>query len=308
MKINDLTESKLEDLIEKRINYKQVDVSPEASVIIVTYNTGRHLLSKNLESLKLQTDTRFEIVIVDNSDKRDIAPIALKHKLLYIKLKKNVGPSLARNIGLRVAEGNIIIFLDDDAIPANDFVSQHIKAYQMNNILGLRGKAIPIADNLYNKLSVLYDLGDKIIPSPITLEGNSSFKRDILIDIGGFNSKLGDSGGHEGLELSYRIISKYKDKKLLIYYPHAVIYHDNKDTLLKYIKKSINQSRNSHLISKSTPDIWKYYESYRFPTQDIGNLNITDKTKYTFLRIAKLFVEKYYTLKRKIERFFDMNI
>ena len=146
-------------------------------------------------------------------------------------------------------------------------------------------------------------MGNKIIPSPICLEGNSSFKRDVLVEIGGFNSELGGAGGHEGLELSYRIITKYKDKNLLIYYPQAVIYHDNKDSFLKVIKKSISQSRHSNLILKSLPDIWNFYGTYHLPARDIGKLNIGDNIKYIFLKMAKNLIEKYYLLKRKVDFF-----
>jgi len=306
MKNNYLTKIHLDDLIEKKINNDRANDSPEASVVIVTYNTNQKLLSKNLESLNIQTDNNFEIIIVDNSDKRDIKPIVSKYSIKYIKLNKNYGLSLARNIGIKFAQGEIVIFLDDDAIPASDFVEQHIKAYQINDIIGLRGKSLPRnPKNIYNYFANHYDYGNQIIPSIINLEGNSSFKRDMLIEGGGFNPELLGAGGYEGLELTYRIIKKYKDKSKLIYYPNAVIYHDYSPNFIKYLKKALRHAKYRNKIKAQFKDIFKFFKEYNLDSEnskkDVSSLSlrlkITMINKITVFavrvqRIINIFAEK----------------
>ena len=263
MKNNYLTEMHLKDLIEKKINNDTANDSPEASVVIVTYN-NIELLINNLKSLKKQTVSDFEILIIDNNEKIDIFPLIKIYPINYIKLKKNYGLSLARNIGIKYAKGDIVIFLDDDAIPAEDFVEQHIKAHKNKDIIGLRGKAIPINNkSIYNYFSYHYNYGDKPIPCYINLEGNSSFKKEELINIGGFNPKLEGAGGYEGLELTYRIISKYKDKNKLIYYPNAIIYHDYSLNFFKYIKKMIRHNNHKDVVENQFADILKMTEGYK---------------------------------------------
>ena len=231
-----LTNLDFDNLILKKINLIKKIETPSASVIIVTYNHSI-LLLKNLDSLNKQTVSDFEIMIIDNNEKINIFPLIKNYPINYIKLKKNYGLSLARNIGIKFAKGYIVIFLDDDAIPADDFIEQHIKAYQINDIIGLRGKAIPINNkNIYNHFSYHYNYGNKPIPCYINLEGNSSFKKEELSDIGGFNPKLEGAGGYEGLELSYRILGKYRDKNKLIYYPDAIIYHEYSSNFIEFIK------------------------------------------------------------------------
>lgn len=283
MIVNYLKNLTTTDKIVEIIDFNENKILPEASIVIVTYNTDKKLLSQNLESLDMQTDKNFEIIIVDNSDKTDIKPIVPKYSLKYIKLNKNYGLSLARNIGIKFARGNIVIFLDNDAIPAPNFVEKHINAYKEYNIYGLRGKAIPATHSFYNYLAGLYNLGDEVIPCPICLEGNSSFKREVLIEIGGFNSELKGAGGHEGLELTYRFFNKYKDKSKLVYYPKAIIYHDGANTFYKYIKKILRSTRHSELITTRFPRIWEFYSEYNLKPKKLTAPNFTDRIKLKIL-------------------------
>ena len=257
-----LTNLDFDKLILKKINLIKKIETPSASVIIVTYNHSI-LLLKNLDSLNKQTVSDFEIMIIDNNEKINIFPLIKNYPINYIKLKKNYGLSLARNIGIKFAKGYIVIFLDDDAIPADDFIEQHIKAYQINDIIGLRGKAIPINNkNIYNHFSYHYNYGNKPIPCYINLEGNSSFKKEELSDIGGFNPKLEGAGGYEGLELSYRILGKYRDKNKLIYYPDAIIYHEYSSNFIEFIKKRLRHIKYSKYLKNNYKDIFKFKKNY----------------------------------------------
>ena len=257
-----LTNLDFDNLILKKINLIKKIETPSASVIIVTYNHSI-LLLKNLDSLNKQTVSDFEIMIIDNNEKINIFPLIKNYPINYIKLKKNYGLSLARNIGIKFAKGYIVIFLDDDAIPADDFIEQHIKAYQINDIIGLRGKAIPINNkNIYNHFSYHYNYGNKPIPCYINLEGNSSFKKEELSDIGGFNPKLEGAGGYEGLELSYRILGKYRDKNKLIYYPDAIIYHEYSSNFIEFIKKRLRHIKYSKYLKNNYKDIFKFKKNY----------------------------------------------
>jgi len=280
----------LDNFIVKKVNLMKVSIKPNASVIIVTYNNSDLLLS-NLDNLNKQTVSDFEIIIIDNNEKIDIFPLIKKYPINYIKLKKNYGLSFARNIGIKLARGEIVIFLDDDAIPANDFIEEHIRAYKENDILGLRGKSLPRTPTIYNYFASHYDYGDKTIPCFINLEGNSSFKRDVLIEIGGFNPKLQGAGGYEGLELTYRIVSKYKDKSKLIYYPNAVIYHDYSHNFVKYLRKALRHAKYKDIIEGQFKDIFKLFREYKLSSEnskkDVPSLSL--RVKIIMIRKITLF-------------------
>lgn len=256
------------------IDYGTSTASPEASIVVVTYNIDTRLLALNLDSLSNQTTNNFEILIVDNSDKTDIRPILSKYNLKYIKLGKNYGLSVGRNVGIKFSSGIIVIFLDDDAIPARDFIEKHLTAYKKYNIFGLRGKALPRTPSIYNYLAGHYDLGDQTKPSAVGLEGNSSFKRDILIEVGGFNPELQKAGGFEGTELSYRILKRYNDKNSLIYYPDATIYHDYSKSFITYLKKRLRHAKYSKMLQKRFPDIFTFLHEYYPHSKKMGKNNL----------------------------------
>lgn len=264
--IEDLERSSISEVHD----YGNNKILPKASVIIVAYNTDKDLLSQNLKSLKEQTIKDFEILIVDNSDKVNLQEVVSKYNLKYLKLEKNYGPMLARNVGIKYSSGDIIIFLDDDAIPAGNFVEQHIRAYDKNNILGLRGKVLPRTSCIYNYFAWHYDLGNQPITCPINIEGNSSFKKTVLIEVGGFNPKLLKVLGHEGIELTYRIICKYKDKSKLIYWPGATIYHNYANNFIKYLRKSLRQAGNEDMLKIQYPGIFKFFQGYSLNSNNRG--------------------------------------
>ena len=283
----------LDNYIIKKNNLIKKLIKPNASVIIVTYN-NIDLLLLNLDNLNKQTINDFEIIIIDNNEKIDIFPLIKKYPINYVKLKKNYGLSFARNIGIKLARGEIVIFLDDDAIPASDFVEQHIKAYQINDIIGLRGKAIPTNNkNIYNHFSYHYNYGNKTIPYYINLEGNSSFKKEELSNIGGFNPKLEGAGGYEGLELTYRILGKYRDKNKLIYYPNVVIYHDYSKNFINFIKKRIRHKKNFKMLKEKYKDIFDLIKEYKFNQNLNCNFNY-NKLDLLKIRIVKLILSILY--------------
>lgn len=278
----------------KIINYNKTNDSPLASVVIVTYNTNKSRLEQCLNSLNNQTFEKFETLIVDNNDKLDISNTISKYNAKYIKLKCNYGVTLARNIGINISKGNIIIFLDDDAIPSHNFVEEHLRAYKKYNVLGIRGKSVPKTSAIYNYLASYYDLGDQTMPWPIDLEGNSSFKKEILIKVGGFNPEL---WGHEGIELSYRIISQCKDKNKLVYYPKAIIYHDYSDTFVKYVKKRLRYDKYEDTLEYHFPDLLKFEREY-----ELSPTKLKKDTPSLFIRIKLITILKFTSFILKVMR------
>jgi YD repeat-containing protein len=243
---------------------------PGATVVTVAYNTDEKLLAENLNALRHQSTANFEVIVVDNSDKKNLEPMVSRFPVNYIKLKENAGLSIARNVGIAHARAEIVIFLDDDAIPARNLVEEHINAYKNYNIAGLRGKALPRTDTVYNYLAATYDLGDKVFPHYINLEGNSSFKKEILNQVGGFYSRIKGAGGYEGAELSYRIVNHLNDRNRLIYYPGAVIYHDYCASFVKYFRKRKRHLYYQERLTEKFPDFFDFMESYQLP-EDIKN-------------------------------------
>jgi len=249
-----------------------LSIEPEASVVIVAYNTDDTLFTRNLDALfhdEANKKESFEVIVVDNSDrksdKKDVSGISKRFPVQYISMNGNYGLSVGRNVGIRKSRGRIVIFLDDDAVPGEGFIAEHIRAFRDYDIVGLRGRCFGRTRSIYNHLAVNYDLGDKFFPHYINLEGNSSFTREVLEEVGGFYEEIKGAGGFEGVQLSFRIIEKVKDPGKLIYYPCAVIYHDNCGSFLKYFRKRLRHRRYESILQEQFPGLVEFMGSYQLP-------------------------------------------
>lgn len=99
---------------------------PHLSVIIPIYNTGQYI-AECLDSLVQQKTTKkFEIILVNDATPDDAGQIALRYQENYPNLirffeqQTNQGVSAARNVGIALAQGRYILFVDsDDLLPKN---------------------------------------------------------------------------------------------------------------------------------------------------------------------------------------------
>ena len=116
------------------------------SILIPTYKRA-HLLSYVLRGLKNQTYKNFEVIIVLKPSGDNTEQIVKNYKRwLNIKLiiQKQGYFVDALNLGLKNGTGDIIAFLDDDAIPFPNWLQEHIKTYANPNIGGVAGNVIPV--------------------------------------------------------------------------------------------------------------------------------------------------------------------
>ena len=92
------------------------------SVIVPFYNAEPYVKRCIDSLLKQDFDRLFEVIMVDDGSTDNSLDIVKNQNLPLLKLRSlpsNAGPSAARNIGLTIAKGEYVFFLDaDDAIPA----------------------------------------------------------------------------------------------------------------------------------------------------------------------------------------------
>ena len=108
-------------------------------------------LKKILNQLCFQTVKPFEILVVNHASDRKIRIYTNIVRTFKSKAKVkqilNRSPSLARsyNLGMRLAKGDIILFLDDDLILDHNLIEEHIKTYVKEpRICGVQGKVISL--------------------------------------------------------------------------------------------------------------------------------------------------------------------
>lgn len=106
------------------------------SVIVVTWN-GLHVLKDCVAALTQQT-LQHELVVVDNGSVDGTRAWLAEHapRANVIGLPRNLGFAGGNNVGLRVATGEYLVLLNNDTIPAPDFVERLTAPLAADNQLG----------------------------------------------------------------------------------------------------------------------------------------------------------------------------
>lgn len=178
------------------------------SVVIPVYNRLKEL-SNCLNSLNLQTDKDFEVIVVDDGGNLNYDKLFASYSgtLKYIKLPVNYGgPSVPRNVGVENAKGNYILFCDsDDTFSPNKIerIRQTIRTADYPNFIYHRmqkpdGTTIGRA---YKGQETLKRYGNVM---PLSSWG---VKKAVLQRIGGFNKDL---PGVEDFDWILRYLNCYK--------------------------------------------------------------------------------------------------
>lgn len=95
--------------------------SPRVSVVVPVFN-GEEFLDRCLTSLRSSDTDEFECIVVDDGSTDSSAAVAARHGATVLPLDMRGGPARARNRGVEIARGKVIVFLDADVCPHPDTV------------------------------------------------------------------------------------------------------------------------------------------------------------------------------------------
>ena len=104
----------------KNINVESIKVS----VIIPVYNSFK-TIPDLLDSLDSQKTKPYEVIIIDSSDDNSIEQFISKKNYNFLLNYKKINkayPGKARNIGVKIAKGNYLAFIDSRSIPNQDWL------------------------------------------------------------------------------------------------------------------------------------------------------------------------------------------
>jgi glycosyltransferase involved in cell wall biosynthesis len=182
------------------------------TVVVGAYNASEYL-AETIKSVLQQTYTDFELLVIDDGSTDDTADIVRNFSEQDSRVKlisqENQGVSVARNTGIKMAQGEFIAFLDADDLWFPNKLAMHIQHFSANPNLGLSfgriefmtfdGKPTGKYSNpRFRNITAknLYEENPAITPS------NAVFRRIALQQVGGFD---GDLSGVADAELFLRV-------------------------------------------------------------------------------------------------------
>jgi len=201
-------------------------IQPEASVVVTAFDRRDSLIglldALNKQSVSSET---FEVIVGDDSAEMNIAEKAVSRvrarygvAVVRTGLPYDVnGVSVARNMGIRLAKGDIVISIDDDCVPNRYFIEEHLSFHKRGYPLIMLGHRSECADKLNENRPVSVTENKSVLELIAGtsdqlnflnfMTGNLSFPREIAVKAGLFNETFAQPVEHgwEDIEFGYRL-------------------------------------------------------------------------------------------------------
>ena len=251
------------------------------SIITPTHNKAA-LLERTLRSVREQEypSGDFEMIVVDDGS-TDQTPAVLAshtpaHGFKTIKQEVNHGRARSRNLGLAQAEGELVVFLDDDMELVPGFLQAHAEFHRdLQNAMGV-GNVInhpevttaPI--DRYMSTRGAQKIKDRVpLPWKYFTTNNSSVRKRDLDSVGHFDENF-VYYGFEDLELAWRLT---RDRRLTVgFVPEARSFHIHPHSLEEVLKKKTLCGRSSlPYLFKKHPETRRALGFHRFDPPRAGD-------------------------------------
>ncbi len=233
------------------------------SVIVSTYNRAT-VLRDCLDALRRQTWRDFEVIVVvgpcTDETMNVLAPYLRSIKCIHTP-ERNLSKS--RNLGVEAAAGDIVAFIDDDSCAHPSWLADLAAAYDDPGIGGAGGLVYDhTGGSLQYRYSACWRNGQAFFDvrppfddftkpgaNPfLYLQGtNASFRRAVVLEVGGFNEEI--EYYHDETELCLRIIDAgYRLKPLT----DAIVYHRYAASSVRDVRRVVfdpyTTVKNHHLF------------------------------------------------------------
>ncbi|UOQ45420.1 glycosyltransferase family 2 protein [Halobacillus salinarum] len=146
------------------------------SIITPTYNASR-FICETIQSVKFQTYTNWEMIIVDDCSTDQTKELVTKEMMLDARIKvipsaANHGPAHARNTAIKASKGKYLAFLDSDDL-------WHPKKLS-NQITFMRKNKIGFSYTDYRMMNEAGEKSDRVIRVPEKMEYKELLKNTII--------------------------------------------------------------------------------------------------------------------------------
>lgn len=254
------------------------------TVIICTYNREKYIRPL-LESLAANTlsKEKYEIILVDNNCQDHTHDVCMKfvasHPDIAFRyvVETEQGLSAARNKGIKEAKGDLIVYVDDDALVDDHYLQDYFDWFDSHpETMAAGGPIYPLYEegeepkwmSPYTKalLTAWMDYGNKVREYPSGRYpggGNSAYRRTVFGQVGLFNTNLGRKGGNLMGSEEKDIFDKMHSLDMqVLYLPWPVLHHSIPKKKLErpYFNRLTLQMGTSERQRTKALGTFKYYK------------------------------------------------
>jgi cellulose synthase/poly-beta-1,6-N-acetylglucosamine synthase-like glycosyltransferase len=239
---------------------------PFCSVVVCTRHRAAEL-ERCLVGLRQLDYPRYEVIVVDNTSGDEEVRRLAEAADARLVVEPTVGLSRARNTGARTGDGEIVAFIDDDAVAEPSWLGVHAAAFRDSSVAATTGRilmsssAMPAA----RTWAAVADLGD----TPFRVDrtrpdwferanfggigaGSNMVFRSVLFEQGwGFCESLGLGQGERPLgEEHYAFFTLLNEGHVIAYLPDAVVHHPPPASMseLRLKKRRLARSSAAYVV------------------------------------------------------------
>lgn len=208
---------------------------PDFSIVMPTRNRAA-ILERTLASVLGQSHRSWEVWVVDDGSDDDTESRVRgygDHPIRYVR-QTHRGPSAARNLGIRLARGRFVTFLDsdDEAEPGWLATFMELGAREDVGVVCCGARVVSEGGARTTRPDSLGPAFDHTVG--LFLAGTYAVRRSLLRSIGGFDEELSYS---ENTELGFRLVDACRRRGLKVAaIDRALIRYHRRETLLSEIE------------------------------------------------------------------------
>lgn len=270
-----------------------LEIRPTVSVLLCAYTEARwNDLVEAVQSVQRQVRSSDEIIVI--VDHNDALLRRVRSEIQGVRSIENCearGLSGARNSGLAIAKGEIVAFMDEDAIAAPDWLERLLQHYAKPTVLGVGGAIEPLWQTGRPSWfphefdwvvgCTYWGMPLQLAPVRNLIGCNMSIRRALFLEIGGFRNGIGRVGtlpvGCEETELCIRARQHWPHAEFL-YDPDAHVLHRvpaRRATWRYFFRRCFAEGRSKALIARyvGTEDALSSERSYTYRTLPAAVLN-----------------------------------
>ena len=226
---------------------------PCVSVVVCTYNGGA-TLEQCLWSLRALDYPDYEIIVVDDGSTDDTTEILKRFPSIRAIRQDNHGLSVARNVGLRAATGEIIAYTDSDCFADADWLSHLVYQFQRSDAAAVGGPNLTPDDGwLAACVAAAPGQPTHVLESDQVAEHipgcNMAFRREALEQINGFDPQYRKAG--DDVDVCWRL---QQAGMWITFAPGAFVWHHRRQTPRAYFRQQRGYGEAEALLQFKHPD------------------------------------------------------
>ncbi|MDB9372950.1 ATP-binding cassette domain-containing protein [Nodularia sphaerocarpa] len=245
---------------------------PQVSVIVCAYNAERTMESC-LASLEKLNYPNYEVIVVNDGSTDRTLEICQQYPYIKLICQPNYGLSVARNVGLEAATGEIIAYTDSDCYADPDWLTYLVITFQSTGLSAVGGPNFqPPEDSLIPScVAVSPGCPTHVLLGDDTAEHiagcNMAFLKKALQEINGFDPQFRAAG--DDIDICWRL----QDLGYTIgFSPAAIVWHYRRNTVKDYLKQQRGYGKAEALVYFKHPYRFNLFGQARWMGRIYGGL------------------------------------